>query len=255
MIAELHYVMINLCTNKASFFCTEFESDVPTISLSPKKEVTIGENVTIHCHHQHDKVFYLQKPGEQFMDPEGGRGKFFISNANKEHGGKYCCRSRSFERTVFISEATSVELVIIDPDLPRPNISMIPNRMAFLGSNITIQCSTKGSSKRFYLHKDGGQMEPQLMEPDGDIATFSIMNISQSHGGRYKCSYRRPSGSSISSVTSEAMDLQVEDSPETMDFVQINTIRLAVGGVILLLLTYIVTSDCLFWKKRGRKVV
>ncbi|XP_054850081.1 leukocyte immunoglobulin-like receptor subfamily A member 3 [Eublepharis macularius] len=333
----------------------DFAPDRPTISLSPNKGITIGENVTIHCQHDNqDRQFCLQKPGDQLMDEctetKATWGKFLISNVNREHAGRYRCKYNYSHRISDPSEP--VELLITDPDLPRPNISVIPNRMAFVGSNITIQCSTKGSSKTFYLHKDGGQIEPQLMESDGETATFSIVNINQSHGGMYKCSYRRPSGSSISSETSEAMDLQVvdpnlprpaisinpngsvplggqvtilcvaqdgpakfylheagdpmlncsmepkwdkgefsisniswehqgnyscsyafygrpfvfsehsdpkgllvSDPPETMDYAQVNNIRFAIGVVILLLLTYIVTSDYLFWKEQGRKVV
>lgn len=99
--------------------------------------------------------------------------------------------------------------LLTDPDLPRPNISISHSSINVEKSNVTIQCWGKGPSKRFSLHQDGGDRTLRSLNPDGNTATFIISNITQKHGGIYRCSYTPPSGFLISSEPSDAVELFV----------------------------------------------
>uniref|UniRef100_A0A670K1D5 Ig-like domain-containing protein n=1 Tax=Podarcis muralis TaxID=64176 RepID=A0A670K1D5_PODMU len=97
--------------------------------------------------------------------------------------------------------------------LPKPNITLYPKKLIYLGSNVSIQCSFKEATQRpiqkFYLHTDADKMKPHSVKPDGDTATFNIIEAQEHHAGKYRCNYRAPSGDFISSKSSDDLELFV----------------------------------------------
>ncbi|XP_053120285.1 leukocyte immunoglobulin-like receptor subfamily A member 4 [Hemicordylus capensis] len=189
----------------------------PTLSLQPMEVAVLGGNVTFHCRSRYSaKGFcflmsaYTTTPLSMVIASEDNF--FIIRNASWEYRGKFYCRCRHTEFTYVLSEpSNSVALLIAAPDLARPKISVIPSRMAVLGSSITIQCWVEGPSWSFSLHKTGGKATSQLMKPGGGTARFFISSVSQDDGGSYTCSYRPPTGEFISSETSDVLELFVLD--------------------------------------------
>ncbi|CAI5790773.1 immunoglobulin superfamily member 1-like [Podarcis lilfordi] len=108
-----------------------------------------------------------------------------------------------------------LELLITDLELPKPNITLYPKKLIYLGSNVSIQCSFKEATQRpiqrFYLHTDADKMKADSVKPDGDTATFNIREVQEHHAGKYRCSYRAPSGDFISSKFSDDLELFVID--------------------------------------------
>ncbi|KAL8176758.1 UNVERIFIED_CONTAM: hypothetical protein K2H54_038327 [Gekko kuhli] len=96
-----------------------------------------------------------------------------------------------------------VELLITDPNLPRPNIALSPSRMAVPGSNVIIQCWPRDQNGDIYLQKTGARLKPQAMEANGNTSVFHIKDVSPSDGGNYNCWYRRQFLVSHPSVTEE----------------------------------------------------
>ncbi|XP_060110970.1 immunoglobulin superfamily member 1-like [Heteronotia binoei] len=191
-----------------------FDSEIlrpPSIRVNTSRGILLGGTATILCHSplQLGMHFYLEKDGQNITaDPQvdGGVATFSIYNVSREHGRMYACYY--YDKNQQRSEhSESVELLVIDPDLPRPNISLSPGKMAFPSSNITIQCWIKGLNNTFYLHNAGGPITSVV--PARDMAVFHISNVSLDHGGNYSCSYQVQSDFFISSDTSDTMELLV----------------------------------------------
>ncbi|KAL8176759.1 UNVERIFIED_CONTAM: hypothetical protein K2H54_038331 [Gekko kuhli] len=239
---------------------------IPTISLSHIQAPALGNHVTIYCQNQywHPAVkFYLQKPGDQvpqhLMETDGDEGKFTISNVSWKDAGKYSCSfCPEFQPFLLSNTSDPLELLIIDPGLPKPNISLSPGRRAVPGSNITITCWVKDPVETFYLWKEQGQTKTQSMKPNESVAIFSLSKVQLDDGGNYNCIYRPHAAFLNSSEPSSSVQLLVQATPEVPvpvsvpDYTNINIIRLAVGGLILLLLTYMMIADHLFWKEQNK---
>ncbi|XP_060110971.1 immunoglobulin superfamily member 1-like [Heteronotia binoei] len=194
----------------------------PSISLSPMDGVTVGRNVTIDCLSQDTaKNFYLQKLSDPLTDEpmqtEGRIGKLLLNNASVDHHGNYSCSYQPKSEPFRVSELSDpVELLITDPDLPRPMIFMSPTGATRLRSNITIYCSINDSFVMFHLYKAGDPMTSQPMEADEDMAMFSINNVSVNDSGVYHCCYRPPLKSFFISKPSNQVELLVLDPGEAL---------------------------------------
>ncbi|XP_053120286.1 leukocyte immunoglobulin-like receptor subfamily A member 6 [Hemicordylus capensis] len=191
----------------------------PKISLHSIEILAPGQNITFHCQTKvHTSGFHLEKAGEQMtyqvIHTSEPNATFTISNASRDQGGTYRCMYRYYysSAAIFSEPSEPVELLITDPDLPRPNISLSSNRVAVLGSNITIQCWAKGPIQRFFLHKLGGQIISLLAQPEGDAAKFTFSNVVLEHAGSYRCSYRPlPEFSIVSETSCDDVKLLVLD--------------------------------------------
>ncbi|XP_053120288.1 immunoglobulin superfamily member 1-like [Hemicordylus capensis] len=180
----------------------------PSISLRSIEMLALGENITFHCESPVETTeFLLQKAGDQMTQQliytNETTATFTIRNASREQGGLFGCMYRAYSSDFLFSQPSAAkELLILDPDLPRPNISLSPNRVAVLGSNVTIQCWAKGPIQRFFLHQPGGQITSHSVEPEGDMLNFTISNVVLEHRGSYRCSYRPLSEFLVTSETS-----------------------------------------------------
>ncbi|XP_042329718.1 immunoglobulin superfamily member 1-like [Sceloporus undulatus] len=179
----------------------------PKISLIPMWRILLRGNATIVCKAPLFPMFhlYLEKDAQNLIIPtEGinGVAYFLITNVSAEHGGMYkCCYNSS---SLSHSKCSGLlELLITDPDLPRPNISLTPRKMIHLGITVTFQCSAKGPIQGFYLHKNGNKLDSQSVKLDEDSVIFSFTDVKQTNGGRYHCSYKSSSYPFISESSNE----------------------------------------------------
>ncbi|CAM5173485.1 unnamed protein product [Eretmochelys imbricata] len=208
----------------------------PSISLSPTGVTAPGANVTIRCRGQsRDVRFFLHKDGDlnppRHMDPAGNRAKFHIPTVGRQHGGSYSCSYRP-RSDPFVSSQPSdpVELVVADPSLPRPSISLSPTGVTAPGANVTIRCRGQSRDVRFFLHKAGDLNPPRHMDPAGDGAEFHIPTVGQQHRGSYGCSYRPPSEPFVSSQPSDPVELVVADPSLPRPSISLNTTEITAPG-------------------------
>ncbi|XP_043390554.1 immunoglobulin superfamily member 1 isoform X5 [Chelonia mydas] len=219
----------------------------PSISLSPSEWVSLGEDMTVWCRGQRQGMrFMLNKEGRHFpaVDPEGLEAVFPISNVSREDGGSYNCSYHNRSKpSAASSPSDPVELVVRDPSLPRPSISLSPTGVTTPGADVTIRCQGQRREVRFFLHKAGDRDPPRHMDPAGDGAEFHIPTVGWQHGGSYSCSYRPPSEPFISSDPSDPVQLVVAAAPPGhQDFTYANIARLALSAMVLLIMGLILAE-------------
>ncbi|CAM4672560.1 unnamed protein product [Lepidochelys olivacea] len=124
-------------------------------------------------------------------DPDGSGAVFPISTVHQENDGSYSCSYHSRSEPFAVSSPSDpVQLVVRDPSLPRPSISLSPTGVTAPGADVTIRCRGQRQDVRFFLHKAGDLNPPRHMDPAGDGAEFRIPTVGRQHGGSYGCSYR-----------------------------------------------------------------
>ncbi|XP_044844287.1 immunoglobulin superfamily member 1-like [Mauremys mutica] len=187
----------------------------PSISLSPSWGVSLGGAMAIQCRGQHQGVrFMLNKERCHFppVDSDGLEAEFPISNVSREDGGSYSCSYHSRSEPFNVSDPSDpVELVVRDPSLPRPSISLSPTGVTAPGADVTIRCQGQRRDVRFFLHKAGDLNLQQHMDPSGAGAEFRIPSVGRQHGGSYSCSYRPRSEPFVSSQPSDPVQLVVAE--------------------------------------------
>ncbi|XP_065427237.1 immunoglobulin superfamily member 1-like [Chrysemys picta bellii] len=185
----------------------------PSISLSPSRGVSLGGAMTVWCRGQHRGVrFVLNKEGRHFppVVSDDIEVVFPISNVSREDGGSYSCSYHSRSEPFNVSYPSDpVELVVRDPSLPRPSISLSPTGVTVPGANVTIQCQGQRRDVTFFLHKAGDRNPQRHMDPAGDGVEFLITTMGWQQGGNYSCSYRLQSEPFISSEPSDPVQLVV----------------------------------------------
>ncbi|CAM5173860.1 unnamed protein product [Eretmochelys imbricata] len=224
----------------------------PSISISPGGVIPVGGNVTIRCWHQHLGMrFVLYKDGDgnyvNYTDPASYVAEFPIPSARRKHGGSYTCRYSNRTGPAAYSEPSDpVQIIVVDPSLPRPSISLSPTGVTAPGADVTIRCRGQSRDVRFFLHKAGDLNPPRHMDPAGDGAEFHIPTVGRQHGGSYSCSYRPRSEPFVSSQPSHPVQLVVAD------YTGGNIVRLALSAGVLLALALILAKAAHSWRRGGR---
>ncbi|XP_034613692.1 immunoglobulin superfamily member 1-like [Trachemys scripta elegans] len=187
----------------------------PNISLSSSGGVSPGGAVSVWCRGQPRGVrFVLNKEGRHFqpVDSDDNEAVFPISNMHREDGGSYSCSYHSRSEPHAVSYPSDpVELVLRDPSLPRPSISLSPTGVTAPGADVTIRCQGQRRDVRFFLHKAGDLNLQRRVASDEDWAEFLITTVGQQQGGSYNCSYRPQSEPFVSSQPSDPVQLVVAD--------------------------------------------
>nr|XP_005315056.3 immunoglobulin superfamily member 1-like [Chrysemys picta bellii] len=187
----------------------------PNISMPPSKEVSLGRSMSVWCQGQGQDVrIVLNKERRHFLpvESDGFRAVFPITNVSREHGGSYSCSYHSKSEPFAVSYPSDpMELVVRDPSLPRPSISLSPTGVTAPGANVTIRCQGQRRNVTFFLHKPQDQNPQRRVASDGDWAEFLITTVGQQQGGNYNCSYRPQSEPFISSEPSDPVQLVVAD--------------------------------------------
>nr|XP_048688539.1 leukocyte immunoglobulin-like receptor subfamily B member 5 isoform X2 [Caretta caretta] len=187
----------------------------PSISVSPGGVIPVGGKVTIRCWHQRLGMrFLLYKDGDgnhpTYTDPASYVAEFPIPSARREDGGSYTCRySHRTGPAAYSEPSDPVQIIVADPSLPRPSISLSPTGVTAAGADVTIRCQGPPWDVRFFLHKAGDLNPPRHMDPAGDGAEFHIPTVGRQHGGSYGCSYRPRSEPFVSSQPSHPVQLVV----------------------------------------------
>ncbi|CAM5173401.1 unnamed protein product, partial [Eretmochelys imbricata] len=234
----------------------------PSISASPGGLIPVGGNVTIRCWHQRLGVrFVLYKAGDRnhpmYTDSASYLAEFPIPSARREHGGSYTCHySYRTDLAAYSEPSDPVQIIVADPSLPRPSISLSPTGVTAPGADVTIQCRGQRRDVRFFLHKAGDLNPPRHMDPAGDGAEFHIPTVGRQHGGSYSCSYRPRSEPFVSSQLSHPVQLVVaggSKSPAPSGLTSPIIAGASAAAAVLLLLLLLLVAFLCFRKTRVRK--
>lgn len=91
----------------------------------------------------------------------------------------------------------------------KPEFSVMPDRNAIMGENITFICQGPHGGLNFTLIKDGNVT--QELRSSGKQAEFHIKGVQEGDEGEYSCCYRLPSNSSALSKSSNTLDVTVQE--------------------------------------------
>ncbi|XP_042329716.1 immunoglobulin superfamily member 1-like [Sceloporus undulatus] len=230
---------------------TDPELSRPGISLNSSIVSRLRSSVSIQCWVKKGQsgIFYLHNAEDktklQSVKSQENMAKFIFKNIRREDSGNYSCSYRPTPGFLISPASNSnATLLILDPDLPSPTISISPIGLVALGQEIKIQCETKNGPMMFYLYEAGDPTAKWTMKSDFDMGEFSISNLSSQHRGMYHCIYARVDKPFLFSGASEPLELQVSGMQESYDYTQANIARFIIGSLILLVLTYIIFVEC-----------
>ncbi|KAG6921143.1 immunoglobulin superfamily, member 1 [Chelydra serpentina] len=222
----------------------------PSIALSLASGTASGSDVTIRCQGQRRDVrFFLHKAGDlkpqRQMDPAGDGAEFHIPTVGRQHGGSYSCSYRPRSEPFVSSQPSDpVQLLVAEPTLPKPSVSVHPSRGVALGGAATIRCRARPQNATFLLYKDGGYWGGAA--PVGDVAEFPVASAGWEDAGSYSCSYH---------TTWEPVAVSHPSDPAWLvvrDYTLGNIIRLALSAGVLLGLALILVEAAHSWW-RGRR--
>ncbi|POI20158.1 hypothetical protein CIB84_016095 [Bambusicola thoracicus] len=187
----------------------------PSLSLHPSQGVSLGDNVTLHCHlpSMAEWVWLYQEGGWPYRkrkDKEQDPMDFSLIGTKREHAGTYRCQYEVPWSKEASEKSDPVELVLTDRRYPPPGISLHPEQCVEMGTNITIRCWNKYFGATFLLHKDGTSDPIQPQDRDGvGTASFTLFGVTPADSGTYRCSYRPRGYPFISSPLGDSVMLEV----------------------------------------------
>ncbi|XP_021239240.1 osteoclast-associated immunoglobulin-like receptor, partial [Numida meleagris] len=220
----------------------------PSLCLHHSQGVSLGDNVTLQCHLPRPAawVCVYQDGGwtlNKYMDKVQDVVEFSIVSTKREHGGRYQCQYRVPESEEISEKSDPVELVLTgegtgdsrwlwglptepcpnavpsphaDHSFPPPRISLRPEEHVGTGTNVTIHCWNKDYGDTFLLHKDGRSAPIQRQDADGGgTATFTLLGVTPSDAGTYRCSYHPKNHPFVSSPLGSSVTLEVTSTAAT----------------------------------------
>ncbi|XP_015420905.1 PREDICTED: leukocyte immunoglobulin-like receptor subfamily A member 6 [Myotis davidii] len=117
--------------------------------------------------------------------------------------------------------------------LPKPTIWPEPGPVIRWGSSVTIWCQGTPRAEEYLLYKEGSTAswyQQKTLDP-GDRAKFSIKDLTNPDAGRYRCSYRSPSGQS---ERSDPLELVMTGSFNKPSLSALPSPVVASGGIVTL---------------------
>ncbi|XP_054850080.1 T-cell-interacting, activating receptor on myeloid cells protein 1-like [Eublepharis macularius] len=228
----------------------------PSIKVKPRHLNAVHSNVTLECQSRGDDLnFFLRKAktGEvaQVIAPAAAKANFRFLQVRMEDAGSYICQYHHKGTPFVWSEPSDpVELILKDPSLVQPSITMRPKGPHNVGMNVTIECKGPEIGLTFSLHRSQNLEALQVMKPEGDTAAFSLNAEKLKDAGYYTCQYYHRGNRFLSSEPSDPVQvivsgtslLEGQTSPE-------NIARLAVAGFVLLALGLIVAEAVCSWRR------
>ncbi|CAI5790774.1 immunoglobulin superfamily member 1-like [Podarcis lilfordi] len=176
---------------------------------------------------------------------------FTISDVSKKDAGRYSCSYTSVRQPYLLSEPSNpVELLLTDPQLPRPIISISSRKPFSVGKDVTIVCEIAEGPATVYLHK-AGELRKWARDSYANVTEFYFRKITMKDKGNYSCCWAKLRSPFLVSNRSHLLELSVLDDAslnQISNYAQINQSLVVVSG-ILVFLVFLLLSAAFFWFK------
>ncbi|PWA33290.1 hypothetical protein CCH79_00013622, partial [Gambusia affinis] len=159
----------------------------PTITINPRSNIAIGQNVNITCLVPNGQVggtFIFNRTSDRFgqtVESNSNSGTFYIPQIGFEHEGTYQCQFH----TRVSSEDFSTD--ISSP----PNITIQPIGVVMWGQDVQITCSISGGEVEgsSIFTKTPGPFT-QTVNSSSNSATLYIPKVTFTDEGDYQCQFK-----------------------------------------------------------------
>ncbi|XP_052458905.1 basement membrane-specific heparan sulfate proteoglycan core protein [Carassius gibelio] len=195
-------------------------NDLPrsTLTVTPDNTVFTGERVRLKCVIESDHSDWryewnkdsvkLQSSQRHTVD----RNTLTIEGSESSDEGQYTCRGKRDERPNSSQSSSAVSLSV--KDLPKPELSVTPDRSVFTGETVNLKCVIESYSYWTYEWWKGTDRVKLSWRYTVNTHTLTISGATKSDAGQFWCKGQRH-GSPSSSQESNRIDLAVNDFPRS----------------------------------------
>nr|KAF6269514.1 leukocyte immunoglobulin like receptor A6 [Myotis myotis] len=226
------------------------QSGKPSLLSQQGPIVASGQNLTLQCRSDvsYDR-FALHKEGgwdlpqSLVLQPQAGlsQAHFPLDTVSSSHGGRYRCYGGYNLSSEWSAPSDPLDILVAGHLPDRPSLSVVVHsgaRMAS-GMNVTLLCQSQSPRDTFLLSKEGAADPPLRLRSEHRAqqfqAEFSMSPVTSAHGGTYRCYSSLSPSPFLLSLPSEPLELLVSAS-QPQDYTVENSIRLAVAGLVLVVL-------------------
>uniref|UniRef100_A0A8D2EZC0 Ig-like domain-containing protein n=1 Tax=Theropithecus gelada TaxID=9565 RepID=A0A8D2EZC0_THEGE len=245
----------------------------PTLSALPSPVVTSGENVTIQCSSRLGfQRFILIEEGENKLSwmldsQELSSGLFLalfpVGPVAPSHRWMFRCHGyyRNITR-VWLEPSDTMEILVSGQIPDRPFLSVQPGPTVASGENVTLLCQSRSPMDTFLLTKEEAAHHLLRLRSEHRAhqhqAEFPMGPVTSAHAGTYRCYSLHRFFPYLLSHSSDPLELVVSgaetlspsqnqtDSKTTshpQDYTVENLIRMAVAGLVLVVLGILLRSQ------------
>ncbi|XP_023592117.1 T-cell-interacting, activating receptor on myeloid cells protein 1 isoform X3 [Trichechus manatus latirostris] len=228
----------------------------PSLSAWPSSVVPLKSNVILRCWSPTRNVNFALKKGRITMwslEPcnlTENLAEFLLTDLHQGNAGEYTCEYYTILSPYTTSQPSDVLLLLVTGGFPKPSLQAYPSRNVTAGKKVPLRCQKPYNVVdyvRFSLLKEGMSEPIRDWRPLGNMAGFSLQNVTVKDTGNYSCVYYQKSSPFWASHPSDSLEIWVTAttlgdnpsvSPSTTsgDYTKGNVIRLGLAALVLIII-------------------
>ncbi|XP_053273274.1 B-cell receptor CD22 isoform X2 [Pleuronectes platessa] len=182
---------------------SRYAPKVPSVSVSPSREIMEGSSVTLTCSSDANpaaKYTWYKRSGDKQVQPSSEETQFVLSSIRTSDSGEYYCTA---ENELGRSSANTSITVTYAPK--PPSVSVSPSGEIMEGSSVNLTCSSDANPAANYTwYKENRTL---LQGPEG---VYRLSSISSWDSGVYSCKSENQYGQ----INSTSLYLDVQYAPK-----------------------------------------
>ncbi|XP_073669822.1 Fc receptor-like protein 5 [Paramisgurnus dabryanus] len=121
-------------------------------------------------------------------------------------GSKYTCKGKEISGSRYSHISNAVTLTV--SDIPRPSLTVQPQKSVFIGDSVTLTCEVHQSTGWEFIFRN-----PSNTESTELTGTKTIRSVQISDGGEYWCRARRKENPQVNTQYSQPITVTVQERP------------------------------------------
>ncbi|KAM9632437.1 T-cell-interacting, activating receptor on myeloid cells protein 1-like isoform 2-T2 [Trichechus inunguis] len=218
----------------------------PSLSAWPSSVVPLKSNVILRCWSPTRNVNFALKKGRITMwslEPcnlTENLAEFLLTDLHQGNAGEYTCEYYTILSPYTTSQPSDVLLLLVTGGFPKPSLQAYPSRNVTAGKKVTLQCQKPYNVVdyvRFALLKEGKSEPIRDWRPLGNMAEFSLKNVTVKDTGNYSCVYYQKSSPFWASHPSDSLEIWVTEGIQSQRTTPPQTSKkIGTNGIILIII-------------------